>query len=117
MPIFANVGCFHISNKIFLLLEVPTGIEKLILVSRKMGENSNLSIPSVEVKAAIERQDSGEVKVIPIFLRACDFKDMPFEKLQGYPKDAKSIESFPKQDEGFLQVAQGVRRDVEAWKK
>ena len=73
----------------------------------------------VEVKSAIERHNKGEAKVIPIFLRECDFKDMPFEKLQGYPKDAKPIKSFSEreEDEVFFQVAEGIRKDIEAWRK
>jgi hypothetical protein len=52
--------------------------------------------------------------VIPVFLRACDYEDMPFEKLQGFPKDARPVKSFPQeqQDEAFLQVAKGIRSMV-----
>jgi internalin A len=71
----------------------------------------------VEVKSAIECHDKGEAKVIPIFLRECDFKDMPFEKLQGYPKDAQPVTSFSDRDEAFSQVAKGIRRDIEGWRK
>ncbi len=72
---------------------------------------------NVEVKSAIERDNNGEAKVIPIFLRDCDFKDMPFEKLQGYPEDAKPIISFQNRDDAFSQVAKGIRRDIEVWRK
>ena len=73
----------------------------------------------VEVKSAIERHYKGEAKVIPIFLRKCNFKGMPFEKLQGYPKNAMPITSFPEreQDEAFSQVAEGIRKDIATWIK
>lgn len=72
---------------------------------------------NVEIKTAIERHNRGEAKVIPIFLRHCDFGDRPFEKLQGHSKDAKPITSFPDKDEAFLQVAKGIRRGIEGGKK
>ena len=68
-----------------------------------------------ELKLAIERHKQGKAKVIPIFLRRCDFQDMPFEKLQGYPKDAKPVTSFPEreQDEVFYQIVKGIRADLQ----
>lgn len=74
-------------------------------------------IKEVEMKAAIERHERKEVKVIPIFLRKCDFKGMSFDKLQGYPKDAKTIKSFEDTDEAFYEIAQGIRKDIDEWKK
>jgi hypothetical protein len=49
----------------------------------------------VELASAFERQQQGKARVIPIFLRRCDFTGTPFEKLQGYPRDAKPVMSFP----------------------
>jgi hypothetical protein len=42
--------------------------------------------------------------VIPIFLRKSDFKGMPFDKLQGYPKNAKPGTSFNDINEAFKQI-------------
>jgi hypothetical protein len=71
----------------------------------------------VELEAAIERHKAGAAKVIPVFLRPCDCEDMPFAKLQGYPKDAKPVVSFADRNEAFDQVAREIRRDVETWRK
>ena len=44
----------------------------------------------IEIKKAIERHEKGEAKVIPIIVRPCDWKDLPFSKIQGLPKNANS---------------------------
>jgi hypothetical protein len=67
-----------------------------------------------ELNAAIERHKQGSCKVIPIFLSEGDYKDMPFEKLQGYPKDAIPVTSFPpgERDKIFLEIVNGLREDI-----
>lgn len=62
-----------------------------------------------EIARAMERHRAGETKVVPIFLKPCDWKGMPFAPLQGLPKDAKPVTSFADRDEAFLQVARGIR--------
>src|SRR5205085_1249843 len=42
---------------------------------------------SVEMKRAMERHETGEARVIPIILRAIEWKGTPFEKLQVLPTD------------------------------
>lgn len=67
----------------------------------------------VELTRAMERQEAGEARVIPIILRACDWTSAPFGKLQALPKDAKPVKQWEDQDEAFLDVAQGIRNAVE----
>ncbi|TMD43635.1 MAG: toll/interleukin-1 receptor domain-containing protein, partial [Chloroflexi bacterium] len=52
----------------------------LLLVSRAFiaSDYSN----RVEVRYALERHEKGEVRVIPVILRQCDWHDEPFAKLQ-----------------------------------
>ena len=61
----------------------------------------------------MERHEKKEAVVISIFLRPCDFKGTPFEKLQGLPKNAKAVTTFENQDEAFLEIASGVRKVIE----
>lgn len=42
-----------------------------------------------ELKRAMQRHEAGKARVIPVFLRPCDWKGAPFGKLQGVPDDAK----------------------------
>jgi TIR domain len=69
----------------------------------------------IEMKKALERHGAGECRVIPIFLRACDWKGAPFGKLQGLPDDAIPVVStqWGSRDDAFLRVAKGIRRVAE----
>ena len=40
----------------------------------------------VEVKRALERHDSGEACVIPVILRPCDWRLMPFSNFKPFPQ-------------------------------
>ena len=72
----------------------------------------------IEMKRALERHYAGECRVIPVFLRACDWKGSPFGRLQGLPDDAIPVVSaqWPSRDDAFLRVAQGIRHVAEKWR-
>jgi hypothetical protein len=57
----------------------------------------------------MERHEAGEVKVIPIILRPCDWETAPFGKLQPLPKNAEPITTWDNRDEAFLEVVKGIR--------
>jgi hypothetical protein len=63
----------------------------------------------VEMTRALERHAKGEVRVIPVILRPCDWHDLPFGKLLVSPTDGKPIVKFPTLDEGFLEVVQAIK--------
>ena len=67
-----------------------------------------------EMARAIERHEAGEVRVIPVILRAVDWKDAPFAKLQAHPKDGEPVTAWADRDAAWLDVAQGIRKAVEA---
>jgi TIR domain len=67
----------------------------------------------VEVRIALQRQDEGNVCVIPIILRAVDWTRAPFSKLQALPTNGKPVTSYADRDEAFLDVAQGIRKVAE----
>jgi len=66
----------------------------------------------VEVKRAMERQDDGEARVIPVILRPVVWEKLPFSKLQALPQNAKPIALWRNQDEAFVNVAEGIRQVV-----
>ena len=69
----------------------------------------------VEMKRAMERQERGEARVIPIILRPVQWQEAPFSKLQVLPTGAKPIRSraWHNLDEAFCDVALGIRKVVE----
>ena len=68
----------------------------------------------IELKQAMERHEAREAVVIPIILKPVDWHGAPFGKLQALPKNAQPVTAWPSQDEAFLNVAQGIRKAVEA---
>ena len=68
---------------------------------------------SVEMTRAMERHERGEAQVIPVILRACDWKHAPFGKLKALPKDGKAVTSWLNIDEALTDVAIEVRKAIE----
>lgn len=66
-----------------------------------------------EVKYAMERHEARAAKVIPVILRACDWRGQPFGSLEPLPPDGKPVTSHPNQDEAFLAVATGIRAAID----
>lgn len=64
---------------------------------------------SEELKCAMRRHDEDTARVIPVSLRACDWGNPPFAKLQGLPVGLRPIASWPNRDEAFADVARGIR--------
>lgn len=66
----------------------------------------------VEIKKAMELHEQGNAIVIPIILRPCDWKEMPFSKIQGLPKDAKPISTWQDVDEAYLNIIDGIKNSI-----
>ena len=67
-----------------------------------------------EMLYAIERHEAGSAKVIPVFIRPCDWQTAPFAKIQGLPRNATPVSKWSDPDEAWLNVAQGIRAVIEA---
>ena len=66
----------------------------------------------IEMARALERDEADEARVIPIILRACDWENSPFSKLNALPKEGRPITSWENEDEAFTDVAKGIRRAI-----
>ena len=67
----------------------------------------------LEMQRALARHDAKEALVVPIFIRAVDWKSAPFAKLQGLPKEGKPVTLWADRDSAWADVAAGIRRAVE----
>ncbi len=67
----------------------------------------------VEVKTALERRAKGEVRLIPVVLRACDWKSTVFGQIQALPKNGTPVFKWADRDEAWMDVVQGIRRIIE----
>src|SRR6266568_3670328 len=67
----------------------------------------------VEMKRALERQEAGEARVVPILVRPVDWKGAPFAHLQALPTDAKPLATLRNQESALAAVAASLRRMIE----
>lgn len=69
-----------------------------------------------EMARALERNDKGEARVIPVILRDCYWQDSmggKLSKLMATPKDAKPVMKFLTLDEAFLDIVLSIKSVVE----
>jgi TIR domain len=102
----------EVDNEIFAKLNTADII--LLLVSSDF-LNSQYCY-SKEMTRAMQRHEAGEVRVMPVILRYCEWQNAPFGKLLAAPKDGKPIMSWPDRDEAFTDVAKTIRTAVTASK-
>ena len=66
-----------------------------------------------EMKRALERHQSGKIRIIPVILRPCDWHPTPFGSLLAVPRDGKPVTTWQNTDEAFLDVAKSIRNAIE----
>lgn len=67
----------------------------------------------VEMKRALELQEAGQARVIPIAVRPADWKGAPFAQLQALPTNARAMSTWKNKDEALVNVVTGLRRAIE----
>lgn len=65
-----------------------------------------------EMKYALEKHAKGEVIVIPVILRPCDWHSSPFGKLLAIPTDGKPVTKFLTLDDAFLDVTTSIKQTI-----
>jgi hypothetical protein len=66
----------------------------------------------IEMNLAMQRHESGDARVIPIILRACDWHSAPFGKLTAAPRDGEPVTLWPDLDKALYDVALKIRSVV-----
>lgn len=62
-----------------------------------------------EMLRAMERHERSEARVVPIILRPCDWRSLPFGKLLAAPKDGKPVTKWADQDDAFLDIVTAIK--------
>lgn len=71
---------------------------------------------NIEAKTALKMHKDGRAQLIPIVVRSVEWSDSELSKLQGLPKDAAAISSWPDQDEAWVNVIKGIKDHIEKFK-
>jgi hypothetical protein len=95
----------HIDSARLILLLVSSSF----LASDQLYEN--------EMMRAMERQASGDARVIPIILRSVDLGQTPFSKLQPLPRNGKPVDTWRNADEIWSNIVQEIRQVCEKLRK
>src|SRR5262249_29616261 len=69
---------------------------------------------STQMRQALQRQEAGKTRVIPVILRPVDWHVAPFSKLQALPRNGKPVTTWENRDDGLLDIVSGIRKIVEA---
>jgi hypothetical protein len=72
---------------------------------------------TVEMQRAWSRRETGEAEIIPVLLRAVEWRATPFRNLQIIPRDHKSIKYRSNRDKIFVEIAREIEMVIEALKK
>ncbi len=67
----------------------------------------------IEMQKALEKQEKGNARVIPIILRECDWQIASFRKLQALPSNGKPATMWGNKDAAFADIARGIREVAE----
>ena len=85
----------------------------IILLLVSVDFNNSQYIWEKELYVAMQRQQKGEARVIPVILRNCDWKSAPYGKLQALPTGAIPVKQFEDPDKAYTDIAKGIRNVVE----
>ena len=89
------------SCQLFLLLVSPDFLASVYCYEREMSR-------------ALERHESGEVRVIPIIIEPCDWRSSPLGRLKALPNDAVPVSEWPNQNSAYFDIVNELRRVVTA---
>ena len=101
--------------------QIAAGIEVVGERARKLSEaNIVLVLLSAdylsegfdEMTTLRERSDEGFVRLVPIVIRACDWKPSPMGKIQALPRNETPITSWENPDDAFVDVIAGLRNVI-----
>ncbi len=69
----------------------------------------------IELQTALELEEHGQVVVLPVILRPCDWKQEPaLSGIQALPRDGYPVTRWTNQDEAFVDVTSGVRKVIQS---
>ena len=92
--------------------EIIKELNKCELILLLISQNFLASdyINEVELVKALERHEKKEAMVVPIIIKKCNWKDeRRLAKLKGLPKDGLPILSWPKEEDAYFDIIEGIK--------
>src|SRR6266496_3146901 len=66
-----------------------------------------------EMKRAFQRYEAKEVRLIPIIIRPCEWKQSPLGRLQALPSKGRPVNAWRPQDDAYNEIGTGIRKVVD----
>jgi TIR domain-containing protein len=85
----------------------------IILLLISVDFNASDFIWEKELASAMKRHEEGTAHVVPIILRRCEWRNMPYAKLQALPRNATPVTEYPNRDTAFTEIALGIEKLVD----
>jgi hypothetical protein len=85
----------------------------IILLLISVDFNASDFIWDKELTSAMQRHEEGTAHVVPIILRRCEWRNMPYAKLQALPRNATPVTEYPNRDAAFTEIAVGIEKLVD----
>lgn len=67
----------------------------------------------VEFKRALELEAQGKLRIVPIILQPCDWKNSPLSTFLALPKDGKPVCDWTNENNAYLDVVTNLRRIID----
>jgi hypothetical protein len=80
----------------------------IVLLLISVDFNASDFIWEKELAEAMRRHEAGEAYVVPIILRNCQWRSMPYSKLQALPKNARPVSSYHSKDDAYTEIAKNI---------
>ncbi len=105
--------------------EIKTALEEAEILLFLISDDflNSQYIWNVEIQNAMDRVKDGNIKVIPIVLRPCEWKIkkrgseteyvFPFARYQGLPDKGKPVVEWESEDSAFANVAASLKRMID----
>ena len=85
----------------------------IILLLISVDFNASDFIWEKELASAMQRHEEGTAHVVPIILRRCEWRSMPYAKLQALPRNETHVTEYPNRDAAFNEIAVGIEKLVD----
>lgn len=85
----------------------------IILLLISVDFNASDFIWDKELASAMKRHEEGTAHVVPIILRKCEWRNMPYAKLQALPRNATPVTEYANRDTAFTEIAVGIEKLVD----
>lgn len=68
----------------------------------------------IELRTALERHEKGDLTLIPIILRPCQWRRTLLGKLKAAPEDGKAVTEWSNEDSAFSNIVEGLFKIIDA---